>query len=224
MTPTPTSATPPAKARFLELKPLVREAAEWRLLGLLLERPYGAWWREIRALAPEIFEPGLRAAIAGAARASESAYLAVVGPGASVNLRSTAHRRSSDPGHLFAELRDMFAAFGFDPRREESVDHASVLCGFVAYLRLKEAASRAGDDPEAADLTARVAATVIHDHLAMLAEPVCQSLFEREAGYLALTAQALVERTGRRPSDVEGGWAPDGLIPADLTEDEVTCG
>jgi nitrate reductase assembly molybdenum cofactor insertion protein NarJ len=223
MMPAP-SLTPPTGGEFLELKPLLREAAEWRLLGLLFERPRGSWWREISSLAPEIFDPGLRAAISGAARATEPEYLALVGPGAPVNLRSIAHRKASDPGHVFAEIRAMFEAFGFAPHREDTVDHASVLCGFVGYLRLKEALARADEDTRDAEVSERIASLVIRDHLAMLAEPVCHTLFEREASYLALAAQALLERVGRRPADVEGGWAPDGLIPAGLVSDEVTCG
>jgi len=148
----------------------------------------------------------------------------LVGPGAPANLRSTAHRKAADPGHVFAEISAMFQAFGFAPRREDPVDHASVLSGFVGYLRLKEALARAKESADDAEIAGRIAALVVREHLAMLAEPVCQRLFECEAGYLAFAAQALLERVGRRPTDVEGGWAPAGLIFEGAGDDEITCG
>lgn len=211
--------------RFVVLKPLLREAAEWRLLGLLFERPRETWRRDVSALAPEIFDPGLRAAITGAERTLESDYLDAVGPGAPVNLRSTAHRSASDPGHVLAELTALFEAFAFAPQREEPPDHASVLCGFVGYLRLKEALARAGGQWEGADLVRRIADSVVREHLALMAEPVCDALFEREASVLALAAQSLLERAGRRPTDVAGAFAPVGVGPGEPgDEEELSCG
>jgi hypothetical protein len=47
----------------------IAEAATWRLLGLLLERPRAGWHAEVAALAREIADPALN----GAAQSAQAA-------------------------------------------------------------------------------------------------------------------------------------------------------
>ena len=87
------------------VKELLREAAAWRLLGLLFERPRDGWWREVEMLSREVVDPEITAA-AEAARdgGGEGRYLALLGPGGPVSPREVTYRGMEDPGRIFADI------------------------------------------------------------------------------------------------------------------------
>jgi hypothetical protein len=176
-------------------------AAEWRLLGLLFERPRPGWHQEITALAAEIRDPELLEAAAASVSAHESEYLDVLGPGGSVSPREVAYRGREDPGAIVADVSAFYAAFAFHPRAEDPPDHVAVEAGFAGYLCLKEAYASARGNGEAANTAAAARARFTAEHLRFVAAP----LGARIAGlspvpHLLLAAAALVQRTGTVPA------------------------
>ncbi len=99
-------------------------------------------------------------------------------------------------GQFLAELREMYAAFAYQPVLEEPPHHVAVQVDFLAYLRLKEAFARSRGDDEQAAVTAAAAQRLLEDHLSVIAEPLTLSLAASEIPYLALAAAGLLERVG----------------------------
>ncbi len=203
------------------VRDLLREAACWRLIGLLFERPHGGWWSQVESLAGDCGNADLKAAAAAAGEATEGRFLAVLGPGGPVSPREAGHRETADPGHVLSDVEAFYRAFAYEPATEEPPDHVSVEAGFLGYLRLKEAYALARGDAEAARLTAKAAVRFLEGHLSTCAEPIAQGLEGGGFGYLSLAGPALLRRTGPRQADVEGRWAPRGLRSGDCP---LTCG
>lgn len=189
---------------------LLRQAQEWRLLGLLFERPRGDWWAQVDALAEARDADDLHEAALLARQADESTFLALVGPGGPVSAREVGHRPVTDPGHLLATLQAFYRAFAYEPATEEPPDHVSVEAGFVAYLRFKEAFALARGQQEEARTSAEASAHFLEDHLAAFAEPFSLGLDACGDGYLARAGRALFRSVGPRRT-VEAGWVPEGL-------------
>ncbi len=203
---------------------LLREAAEWRLLSLLLECPAGNWQEQIAALATGVADPGLHAA-ADAAReeAAEGLYHSIFGPGGPAPPREVSYHDSVQLGYLLSELESYYGAFSFAPATPETPDHISVEAGFVGYLRLKEAYALARGDTEHAAITAEAAQRFLDDHLANSAEPLANALRNSGVRYLALAGEALLERVGARKTAPAA--QPFPILPAvgpsaDLTAEE----
>ena len=178
---------------------LLRQATEWRLLGLLFERPRKNWWQEVEVLVRDLGDPEIKAA-AEAAReeADEGLYLALLGPGGAVSPREVAYRGMEDPGHILAEIMAFYEAFAFRPKTEEPPDHLAVEAGFLGYLCLKEAYALSRGNDEEADVAAAAAARFRETHLSALAWPVAERLEKTEVRYLTLAATALARRFGPR--------------------------
>ena len=194
---------------------MLRHAAEWRLLGLLFERPRQGWHEEVAALAGEVEDSALRqAARHRLAEATEGEYLAALGPGGIASPREAGHAGLRDPGWILAELARFYEAFGYRPRREDPVDHAAVEAGFVAYLWLKEAYARERGDEDAAATTRAARERFLSEHLAELAQPMAAKLSTAEAN-LAEVANLLAARVP----------PPRRLGPASAHEDPIPqCG
>lgn len=173
---------------------LMRRAAEWRLLSLLLERPRAGWREEVRALQSEVRSVRLRAAAQAALQATEGEYLGMVGPGGAVSVREVAYCGHEDPGHVLAELAAFYEAFAFRPRAEDPTDHVAVEVGFVGYLLLKEAFARAAGDRSGAEASADARQQFIGRHLARLAGALAQRLAAAGASYLLAPARLLAAR------------------------------
>lgn len=185
----------------------IAEAARWRLLGLLFERPRPGWRAEVAALAGEVRDPAL-APIADAARAErEERYLALLGPGAPVSPREVAWRGLADPGWVLADLRRFYDAFAYRPRAEDPPDHVAVEAGFVAYLLLKEEAARAAGDEAAARTTAVARDAFVATHLAPMAAPLARALAACGDSPVAAAAALLAARVPA--SDAAAAPAPD---------------
>lgn len=189
---------------------LLRQAQDWRLMGLLFERPRGSWWAQVEALAATRNADDLRAAAHEARGADEGTFLALLGPGGAVSARETGHRPVADPGHLLATLQACYQAFAYAPVTEEAPDHVSVEVGFMAYLRLKEAFALASGREQEAHITAAAAAHFLDEHLAAVAEPLSLGLEPWAETYLGQAACALFRTIGPRRVE-EAGWVPKGL-------------
>jgi len=195
-------------------------AAEWRLLGLLFERPRAGWFEEVAQLRGEVGDGLLRDAADAAADAEEGTYLAVFGPGGCVSPREVAYRGRQDPGQLLADISGFHSAFGFRPAAEDSIDHVAVEASFAGFLAFKEAFARSQGDSEAADVCAQALAGFCDSHIRQFAEALALKLdaVGEAAPHLAQAAIALVERAGR---------APAGALAAMTCEDEdgeMLCG
>ncbi len=200
---------------------LLREAQDWRLLGLFFERPRNDWWQEVAELADSSQDEALRAAAQATPGAGQGAYLARLGPGGVLSAREAGYRKTTDPSQLLFEIQTAYEAFAYVPVAEDPPDHLAVECGFVGWLRLKEAYALASGDAESASIASDAAKLFQSRHLAAMAEPLCVRLELLEPGYLLLAAKALLARVGPRPDDLEGYWVPDGLAGKDCAS---ACG
>ncbi|MBL8169700.1 MAG: molecular chaperone TorD family protein [Acidobacteria bacterium] len=180
---------------------LLREAAEWRLLSLLFECPSPSWREQIEALAVEVADADLKAAVEAARReASEGLYHSIFGPGGPAPGREISYRDWAQPGYLLSELTSYYEAFAYHPDQTaivEAPDHVSVETGFIAYLKLKEAYAEAIADDEHAVVTREAAQQFIHEHLSVMTEPLACSLEHSGVEYLALAGKALLARVGQ---------------------------
>lgn len=190
---------------------LLREAAAWRLISLLLEPPGDGWREKVVALVAEVSDPDLRSAAEAAwTEAAASTYHYLFGPGGPVLPREVSHRRMIEFGGLLAELQTYYDAFGYQPQTPEPADHIAVEAGFLGYLKLKECYALACGDTEHAAITAEAAQRFFEEHLAGLARAVAPGLEQSGIRYLECTSKALL---GRAPKS-----APE--LPAVLPEAE----
>jgi TorA maturation chaperone TorD len=176
---------------------LIAQAAEWRLIGLLLEGPRGNWHTEVAQLAREVRKPDLRAAVATSHDATEGDYLRLLGPGGLVSPREVAYQSFADPGQLLAELTAWYEAFAFRSHVDEPGDHIAVEVAFVGYLLLKEAFASARADADAAKTAAHARRAFIDAHLAAFAVRFAERLAATGASYLVAPAQLLARRMPR---------------------------
>jgi nitrate reductase assembly molybdenum cofactor insertion protein NarJ len=203
------------------VRPLLREAASWRLLGRLFECPAAGWHADVEALARELHDPELSAAAAAASTATEGQYHSVFGPGGPAPPREASHSDRVELGSLMSELTVCYAAFGYAPDIEEPPDHVAVETGFVAYLTLKEAYALAAGDEERAAIAAGAATAFLRDHLARIAEPLARRLEGSAIEYLVRAARLLARRVGPAP---QAALLPVISEPADGEGSEFECG
>lgn len=181
------------------LQALLREAAEWRLTGLLLECPSPAWRERLKAVAPEVDDPDLReAAHLALEQASEGLYHSTFGPGGPAPPREATHRDTLQLGYLMSELEAFYTSFGYQPEAAsfEPPDHIAVEAGFAAYLKFKEAYAGACGDEDAAENARTACAEFVVEHLASTAAPMSAMLAASGVPYLEATGRALARRAG----------------------------
>lgn len=199
----------------------LRASRDWRLLGLLFERPRGTWWSEVAELALGCDDADLKRAAEAARTADEGAYLHVLGPGGAVSPREAGYRKTTDPARLLAEVQAYYHAFAFTPRGEDPPDHVAVEVAFLSWLCLKESYALADGRDEPVAVTADAARAFMSTHVASLAHGLEQRGELLGDGWLALASRALVARVGPLQRDLEGDWVPVGLESDDCS---LTCG
>ncbi|MBM3724439.1 MAG: molecular chaperone TorD family protein [Acidobacteria bacterium] len=178
---------------------LLAEAAEWRLIGMLLECPSGSWRGRVEELEGEVEDAELRqAARLALEQASEGLYHSTFGPGGPAPPREATHRDTLQLGYLLSELNAYYASFGYRPESVsfEPPDHIAVESGFVAYLKFKEAFAAACGDAEARETTAQACREFVTEHLASTAAPLKEMLAASGVPYLELTGRAMARRAG----------------------------
>ncbi len=179
------------------VRELLREAAEWRLIALLLECPSADWRRHVEELARELADPELTVAAAlSREQASEGLYHSTFGPGGPAPPREATHRDTLQLGYLMSELEAYYASFGYIPEPHEPPDHIAVEAGFVAYLRFKQAFAVSCGDSEAAEITGDACREFVEEHLASTAGPLVEMLAVSGVPYLEASGRALRRRTG----------------------------
>ncbi|MCK6446176.1 MAG: molecular chaperone TorD family protein [Planctomycetes bacterium] len=200
---------------------LLRTARDWRLVGLLFERPHGIWLSEITDLALGCDDADLARAAASARDADEGDYLALLGPAGTVSPREAGYRKTTDPARLLAEIQAYYEAFAFHPEAEDPPDHVAVEAGFLGWLCLKQAYALVDGGSEALSVTADAAQSFVAEHLACVAHGIEHRLASHEESYLLHAARALIARVGPLPKVLEGDWVPSGLEHSHCS---VTCG
>ena len=203
-----------------KLETLLLDAAEWRLLSLLLTCPSTDRAKEIRGLAGEIEDQQLmQAARFSESQASEGLYHAIFGPGGPAPAREVSYRDWVQPGYLLSELSAYYDAFSYAPKKEETPDHIAVEADFIAFLRMKEAFAMATGDLENAEITSNAATGFIRDHLSKMSERMATTLSESEIDYLVLASTALFQRVGPDEDRAHGRALPVLANP----EEDVYC-
>ena len=176
---------------------LLREAAEWRLIGLLLECPSAEWRVRVDELSREVADLDLtEAAAQSREQASEGLYHSTFGPGGPAPPREATHRDTLQLGYLISELGAFYASFGYQPAEVEPPDHISVEAGFIAYLKFTQAYAIACGDADAAAVTGEACREFLSEHLASTAVPLTGMLAASGVPYLEATARALKRRSG----------------------------
>ncbi len=178
---------------------LLQEAADWRLLGRLLECPTPEWRDDIEQLSREVSAGPLQETARAALAASEGLYHSVFGPGGPAPPREVSYHASVELGSLMSAIEGDYAAFAYHGAINEPADHIAVETGFIAYLRLKEAYARASGDDDAAGIAGRVAARFMAEHLAVIAHPLAALLADSGIDYLATASSLLAARAGPKP-------------------------
>ena len=204
---------------------LLRQAAEWRLIGLLFECPVKAWRDEVAALARDIEDSELAAAAGHALdEATEGLYHSTFGPGGPAPPREVSYLEAVQLGYLLAELTAFYDAFAYRPVTKESPDHVSVEAGFVGYLLLKQAYAMMRGDDEQASVTADAEATFRREHLASFADRLAATLKASGIAYLAEAGHALATRVGPPPvaATPEGARRLPVIQPFE-DDDEIAC-
>ena len=182
-----------------EMNAALVAAAQWRLLGLLFERPRSDWAEEIESLSREVEDPTLQRAATAAQDAREVEYIGILGPGGVVSPREVGYRGMHDPGHILSDIVAFHRAFGFQPRVEDPVDHVAVEASFMGYLHLKTAYALASSDADSAQTAASAAANFVQSHLQFFGAPLAERLAAVGPEYLVLASRALASRTGAPP-------------------------
>jgi nitrate reductase assembly molybdenum cofactor insertion protein NarJ len=181
-------------SRYMES---LREAAEWRLLGLLFACPRAGWQEQIRTLADETTAADLReAARAAHQEADEGLYHTTFGPGGPAAPREVSYQQSALSGQFLAELGAYYQAFGYCPPRDEPLDHIAVEADFMAYLKMKQAFALACLQEEQVSVTADAAQAFVENHLRAISPRLAETMAASGIQYLELAAAALLTRTG----------------------------
>ena len=189
--------TPPEETDTLEL---LRQTAEWRLMGLLLDCPSPRWSREVAAVANEIRDERLRkVSEAALAQASEGLYHSVFGPGGPASLREVHYHAGVEYGSLMSDLSRFYGAFGYKPLTHEAPDHVAVEAGFIAYLKLKRAFAHWRSQPECVAVAGDAERDFTSRHLSFIAEPLARTLEQSGIEYLTAVSKLLLEHTGPAP-------------------------
>ncbi|HSB10122.1 MAG TPA: molecular chaperone TorD family protein [Blastocatellia bacterium] len=201
---------------------LLREAAEWRLISLLFDRPSEVWRKQVAELSNGIGDETLKLAAQAAQReATEGFYHSIFGPGGPAPAREVSYCDLVQPGQLMAELSGYYDAFAYAPDTAEVIDHVSIEAGFIGYLRLKEAYALECGDTSHAEVTAEAAELFLCEHLSRIAEPLANALVESGSSYLVLAGSALLLRTGPRKDKPARAGLP---VLEDAEDGSFQCG
>jgi len=209
------------------VRELLRQAARWRVAGLLFRSPARARALALDRLADETNDPECRAAAAGATATGEGLYLAWLGPGGPLPPREVSYRPAQDPGRILAEISAYHEAFAYHASAEDPADHVAVAADFIAYLSLKEAFAAGAERPIEAEVTRDARERFVDQHLrpivrgmarrlAHVAEEVDTAHFPAAVGLLARLAEV-----DPAAIDAEG----DAAFPLPgLDDDNFECG
>jgi len=183
-----------------EVRTLLDESAEWRLLGLLFEYPAENWRAQVESLLPSLARADLRSiADEALAHHSEGLHSALFGPAGTAPVREVTHKGGVQSGYLMAEISAFYDAFDYRHDAGEADDHLAVQLGFVGFLKMKQAAALLAGDEDSAAITRDAAVEFLKEHIAMQAEPVAGRLEQFGPDYLIAASRLILEHAGPSP-------------------------
>lgn len=187
---------------------LLREAADLRLISVLLSQPDAGWRQELELAQAETSDPLLQEASSAAlVEAEEGVYHSIFGPGGPAPPREASYRTTLQLGYLLAELEAYYRSFGYSASGRDVLDHVSVEADFAAYLLMKQAVALSAGSSGQAQVAESAWREFLTSHLSVVALPLSQSLAQSGVRYLAMAAQALFERVGPPRSRLDGALA-----------------
>jgi hypothetical protein len=196
---------------------LLGEAAEWRLIGLLLSAPQGQWRQQVASVAGDVHDAELLdAARVAQAESDEGLYGSAFGPGGPAPPREISHRPAGLSTQYLAELAGYYDAFGYAPPFNEPVDHVAIEADFIAFLKVKEAFAASRGDADHAAIAREAAEWMMAEHLAYAAGPLADRLATSGLRYMALAAAALRGRVGSLPAAAASALP---ILPSEDAED-----
>jgi nitrate reductase assembly molybdenum cofactor insertion protein NarJ len=199
---------------------LLREAAEWRLLGLLFACPDADWHDHVRALAEEVTASDLReAARATQQEADDGLYHTTFGPGGPAAPREVSYQQAALSGQFLADLGAYYQAFGYCPPHGEPPDHIAVEADFMAYLKMKQAFAAACLQEDHVAVTADAAQAFVTSHLSAISPRLAETMAASGIEYLKRAAAALLTRT--RVPDNRTNALPFGLTASVSAEPPI---
>ena len=177
-----------------EVRDILNNAAEWRLIALLLERPRLHTVPQIGCIAKEIPAADLKEIVELALNATEECYLQYFGPGGLLSPREVAYIGWGDPGKMMSEIGLLYESFSFAPRSEDPSDHIAVEANFISYLYIKEAYALLNEEEEKVDTAKAVRQKFIEEHFGVLLYGLTRKLNGSEPVYISKTLTAASTR------------------------------
>lgn len=170
----------------------LQEAALWRLLSMLFERPRPGWSEQAEALAADLQDDRLKDSLQSVRQADEGVYLRLLGPGGRVSPREISCRLLADPAAILADLKAYYEAFAYSPQTEEPPDHISTELGFAGFLRLKQVYAESEGNLQGAALCRDALERFLETHLLEFAAAFAQKISSCPDSYLMSPVQALL--------------------------------
>jgi hypothetical protein len=196
-----------------EVRGILNNAAEWRLIAMLLERPRLHTLPQIGCIAKEILAADLKEIVVLAMNATEECYLQYFGPGGLLSPREVAYIGWGDPGKMMSEIGLLYESFSFAPRSEDPSDHIAVEANFISYLYIKEAYALLNQEDENAETAKAVRKKFIEEHFGILLYGLARKLNGSEPVYISKTLTAASTRI--EPYAVQP--VPSVELPAEWT-------
>jgi TorA maturation chaperone TorD len=169
----------------------LQEAALWRFLSVLFERPRPGWSEQLEALAADLQDDRLNDSLQSVRQADEGVYLKLLGPGGQVSPREISYRRLADPAAILADLKAYYEAFAYSPQTEEPPDHISTELGFAGFLRLKQVYAESERNSQGAELCRDALERFLETHLLEFAAAFAQKISSCPDSYLTNPVRAL---------------------------------
>jgi TorA maturation chaperone TorD len=207
---------------------LLREAARWRVAGLLFRRPNEARCRELAALSRETGEGDLVEAAGDAEGTSEGLYHAWLGPGGPLSPREVSYRPIEDPGRLLAEIGAFHQAFAYHAGTEDPHDHVAVAADFTAYLALKEAFAAGSAREQDAAVTREARERFVERHVRPVARGMARRLAKVEedvnTAHFSAAVRLLARLAGAAGMAGDAAASDPPFPPPGLDDAEFDCG
>jgi hypothetical protein len=207
---------------------LLREAARWRVAGLLFRRPDASRCRERTAIALETGEDEFVDAVAAAEDTTEGLYHAWLGPGGPLAPREVSYRPIEDPGRLLAEIGAFHRAFAYNADSEDPADHVAVAADFTAYLALKEAFAAGSAREQHAEVAREARERFVERHVRPVARGMARrmALVEQDVNtaHFSAAVRLLARLAGADVGDVGDDALDMPFLPPGLDDDDLDCG
>jgi nitrate reductase assembly molybdenum cofactor insertion protein NarJ len=173
---------------------ILTNAAEWRLIALLLERPRQHTLPQMGCFMNEVGDPYLKEIAELACNASDEVYLPVFGPGGLLPAREVDCVATLDRGRLLSQIGLLYETCSFAPRSDDPYDHIAVEADFISYLYKKEVQALLNDDERKGKAFSAIRQQFIREHFAPFLRELRKKLRGNEPVYLLKALIAILTR------------------------------